>query len=147
MWLQCGIMQLLISLTDFLAVKKCAFLTMHGGSALMFCHEPNFDIYWKSVWQSFVKQMVYGISGFLYAIIISLSRAMRKRVLCHMRTTKPQISLRVHAVWSGLCCSLPRFCSFCNQCFKPHARFCGWAGQFESDLVGNSRRHVLSCRG
>ena len=31
-------------------------------------------------------------------LIENLSRAMRKRVLCHMRTTKPQISLRIRAV-------------------------------------------------
>ena len=30
-----------------------------------------------------------------------MSRAMIKRVLCHMRTTKAQISLRIHAVWSA----------------------------------------------
>ena len=30
----------------------------------------------------------------------SMSRAMRKRVLCHTRTTKAQISLRIRAVWS-----------------------------------------------
>ena len=30
-----------------------------------------------------------------------LSRAMRKCVLCHMRTTKAQISLRIRAVWSA----------------------------------------------
>ena len=29
------------------------------------------------------------------------SRAMRKCVLCHMRTTKAQISLRIRAVWSA----------------------------------------------
>ena len=37
--------------------------------------------------------------------------------------------------------------SFCNQNFNPHASFCSWAGQFASDLVGNSRRHVFSWRG
>ena len=37
--------------------------------------------------------------------------------------------------------------SFCNQNFKPPARFCSWAGQFDSDLVGNFRRHVFSWRG
>ena len=49
-----------------------------------------------------------------------------------------------------LCCSLLRLSfvsSFCNQNFKAHASFCSWAGQFESDLVGNSRRHVFSWRG
>ena len=30
-----------------------------------------------------------------------LSLIMRKPVLCHMRTTKVQISLRIHAVWSA----------------------------------------------
>ena len=30
-----------------------------------------------------------------------LGHIMRKRVLCHMRTTKVQISLRIRAVWSA----------------------------------------------
>ena len=30
---------------------------------------------------------------------------------------------------------------------KTVASFCGCAGRFVSGLVGNSRRHVLSCRG
>ena len=30
-----------------------------------------------------------------------VSRAMRKCVLCHMRTTKAQVSLRISAVWSA----------------------------------------------
>ena len=49
-----------------------------------------------------------------------------------------------------LCCSLPRECnvsSFFNQNFKPHTSCCSWAGQFESDLVGNFRRYVFSWRG
>ena len=33
--------------------------------------------------------------------LINMSRAMRKRVLCHMRTAKVQISLRIRAVWSA----------------------------------------------
>ena len=33
--------------------------------------------------------------------IKQLSRAMRKCVLCHMRTTKAQISVRTHATWSA----------------------------------------------
>ena len=42
-------------------------------------------------------------NGFVHAVfpLIDKSRAMRKRVLCHMRTTKAQISLRIR-------CSLPR---------------------------------------
>ena len=30
--------------------------------------------------------------------------------------------------------------------FKHHASFCSWADSLESDLVGNSRRHVFSWR-
>ena len=33
---------------------------------------------------------------------IHVSRAMRKYVLCHMRTTKAQISLRIRAVWASV---------------------------------------------
>ena len=33
--------------------------------------------------------------------ILKMSWAMRKHILCHMRTTKVQISLRIHAVWSA----------------------------------------------
>ena len=36
----------------------------------------------------------------IFIIIFNMSRAMRKCVLCHMRTTKVQISLRIRAVWS-----------------------------------------------
>ena len=32
---------------------------------------------------------------------LQVSRAMRKCVLCHMRPTKAQISLHIHAVWSA----------------------------------------------
>ena len=31
--------------------------------------------------------------------------------------------------------------------FKTLASFCSWAGQFVPGLVGNSRRHILSCHG
>ena len=30
-----------------------------------------------------------------------MGQVMRKRVLCHIRTTKAQISLHIHAVWSA----------------------------------------------
>ena len=32
---------------------------------------------------------------------LHLGQVMQKRVLCHMRTTKAQISLRIRAVWSA----------------------------------------------
>ena len=50
----------------------------------------------------------------------------------------------------SLCCSLLRqynISRFYSRNFMPLASFCGCAGQFVSGLVGNSRRHVLSCRG
>ena len=36
---------------------------------------------------------------------------------------------------------------FYSRNFKTLASFCGCAGRFVSGLVGNSPRHVLSCRG
>ena len=83
-------------------------------------------------------------------LMIHVSRAMRKYVLCHMQTTKAQISLRIRAVWSAPCCSLLReynISRFYSQNFKTLASFCGCAGRFVSGLVGNSRRHIFSCRG
>ena len=79
-----------------------------------------------------------------------MSRAMRQRVLCHMPTTKgadqpthPHILISAFVV---PCLVIVMF-GFCNQNFKPHASYCSWAGWFESDLVGNSQRHVFSWWG
>ena len=79
-------------------------------------------------------------------------RPWEKCVLCHMRTTKAQISLRGASAQSDLrlCCSLLRkynISRFYSRNFKTLAVFCGCAGRFVSGLVGNSRRHVLSWRG
>ena len=49
-----------------------------------------------------------------------------------------------------LCCSLLRqynISRFYSRNFKTPASFCGCGGRFVSGLVGNSQRHVLSCRG
>ena len=49
-----------------------------------------------------------------------------------------------------LCCSLLRqynISRFYSRNFKTPASFCGCAGRFVFGLVGNSRKHVLSCRG
>ena len=73
-----------------------------------------------------------------------------KTCLCHMRTTKAQISLRIRAVWSAPLFSLPRqynISSFYIRNFKPYASLCSWAGRFESYLVANSRRQVFPWRG
>ena len=48
-----------------------------------------------------------------------------------------------------LCCLLLRkynISRFYSRNFKTLASFCGCASQFVSGLVGNSQRHVLSCR-
>ena len=65
-----------------------------------------------------------------------MSRAMRKCVLCHMRTTKVQISLRIRTV-----------SRFYSRNFKTLASFCGCVGWFVSGLVGTSQRHVFSWQG
>ena len=47
------------------------------------------------------------------------------------------------------CCSLLRYynnSTLYSRKFKTLASFCGCAGRFLSYLVGNSRRHILSCR-
>ena len=48
-----------------------------------------------------------------------------------------------------LCCLLLSIISlrFYSRNFKTLASFCGCAGRFVSGLVGNSRRHILSCHG
>ena len=49
-----------------------------------------------------------------------------------------------------LCCSLLReynISRFYSWNFKSVASFCGCTGWFVSGLVGNSRKHVLSCHG
>ena len=49
-----------------------------------------------------------------------------------------------------LCCSLLRkynISKFYSRNSKTLASFCGCAGRFVSSLVGNSRRHILSCLG
>ena len=62
--------------------------------------------------------------------------------LCHMWTTKMQISLRIRAVWSASCYSLPRWYNTCTSSFyirnfKPLASFLSWVGRFESYLIAN----------
>ena len=90
-----------------------------------------------------------------------LSRAMRKCVLCHMRTTKAQISLRGANNNGADQPAHPRslISAFVVRCLDSIisldsiaeisrlASFCGCAGRFVSGLVENSRRHVLWCRG
>ena len=92
------------------------------------------------------------ISPLQKSTVLYVSQAMKKCVLCHMGTTKAQISLRIRAVWSApllFAAKIVRYniSRFYSQNFKTLASFCGCAGRFLSNLVANSRRHVLSCRG
>ena len=58
----------------------------------------------------------------------------KKTFLCHMRTTKAQVSLRF------ICCSLPRYnyisCFYIGNFMHP-ASLCKLAGGFESYLIEN----------
>ena len=78
-----------------------------------------------------------------------LSQAMRKHVLCHMRTTNRSACASAQSD-QRLCCSLPRQ----NDTFGLHihnfkilAGLYSWAGQFVSCLVGDSWRRIFSWRG
>ena len=73
--------------------------------------------------------------GCLHCLHITYEPCHGKTCLCYMRTTKTQISLRIHAVW--LAFLLFTASSFYTQNFKTLASFCGWAGPFESHLVTN----------
>ena len=59
---------------------------------------------------------------------------MRKPVLCHMWTSKVQISLRILAAWSAPIHCLDRILPYL---LSPKFQDCSWAGLFESYLVGN----------
>ena len=54
-----------------------------------------------------------------------------KTLLCHMRTTKAQVSLHICTVWSA-----PYYTCYIQN-FKTPDIFCSWAVQFESNLVTN----------
>ena len=79
-----------------------------------------------------------------------MSLIMRKPVLCHMWTTKAQISLRIHAVWSA-----PFAVQYLDSIISILAEYIisrlanlwSKAGQFESYLVTNSWRQVFSSYG
>ena len=53
------------------------------------------------VYFSLITQIKYSQSQNNMTKVIKMSQAMRKCVLCHMRTTKVQISLRIRTVWSA----------------------------------------------
>ena len=62
----------------------------------------------------------------------------KKTCLCHMRTAKTQISLRIRAVWLAsllFAARLYNASSFYIWNFKTLTSLCSWAGLFESYLV------------
>ena len=89
-------------------------------------------------WNSIIRK-IYALVFISFTIVIIEPRH-KKTCLCHKRTTKAQISLRIREVWSHLCCSLPRWSnvsSFYTRNFKPLASYCDCAARFESHLVSN----------
>ena len=63
-----------------------------------------------------------------------------KTCFCHMRTTKAQISLRIHPVWSApllFAAQIVWYVYLLIQSFKTLASLCPSAGWFESYLVAN----------
>ena len=71
---------------------------------------------------------------------------MRKSPLCHMRTTKAQIGLRIRAVWSAPLISLPwkYNTSTCySRNFKTLSCLCSWAVRFEPYLIGHPKYSFL----
>ena len=79
-------------------------------------------------------------------ILLQLGQDMRKCVLCDMRTSKVQISLRIRAVWSAPLFSLFRLYDMYTcyiQKFKIPTSFCSLAVWFKSYLVENPWRHVF----
>ena len=66
---------------------------------------------------------------------------MRKCVLCHIRTTSSLISTFVVRCFDSMICILAL------SSFKIPAKFCSWAGWFESYLVGSPWRHIFAWDG
>ena len=50
-------------------------------------------------WMEFKSLIIYKSMDQIF--LNNMSRAMRKCVLCHLGTTKAQISLRIRVVWSA----------------------------------------------
>ena len=69
-----------------------------------------------------------------------------KTCLYHMRTTKMQISLCIHTVWSAPLFSLLKQCNT-YTCYLQNSRtvasLCNWVGWFESYLVANPKTGFL----
>ena len=89
------------------------------------------------LWRVIIRFLWHDVSHWI--TVTSYEPCHEKTCLCHMLTTKVQISLRICAVWSAPLFSLPKYniSSFYILNFKPLASFCGCAGRFESYLVEN----------
>ena len=65
------------------------------------CHFISFAVPWLLVVYHRIDHYEVLETGQAEVLIDKKSQVMRKRVLCHMRTTKAQICLRICAVWSA----------------------------------------------
>ena len=64
--------------------------------------------------------------------------------MCHMQTTKVQISLCIRTDWSApLLFTAYNTYTYYIQSFKTLASFCSWAGLFESYHIANPRGHIF----
>ena len=80
---------------------------------------------------------------------LHMSRAKRKCVMSYANNKaadQPAHPLNLISAFV-VCCLDSISLRLYSRNFKILASFCGCAGRFVSGLVGNSRRHVLSCRG
>ena len=140
--------------------KWCLHASLFLGNKDMFKNYKRFDFWhvqtadlggtkpWKNncslIWKLFKFLMTFlaGLFemkgcwhiGLRWAIVVLWATC------CHMRTTKAQISLRIHAVWSAPLFLLPRQCnisSFYIGNFMTPASFFSRADQFESYLFEN----------
>ena len=79
-----------------------------------------------------------------------MSPIIRKPVLCYMRTTKTQVSQRIHAVWSASLLFAPKivhFLKILQPNFNTLGSFWSQAGWSESYLMAHRRRQVFSWCG
>ena len=84
---------------DFLYDAIFDVVTDNNPFTYMFLQRPSWTQ--QNIAASRAFQLQFVRSSTEVASRMNMSRAMRKCVLCHMRTTKAQISVRIRAVWSA----------------------------------------------
>ena len=101
----------------------------------------------EKIWQVEISHIVLKLisTKTIFCQILFLSQLVRKYVLCHMWTTKTQISLHICAVWLA---PLLLACKFLDSIIsiilhiakvsRVQTGFSSWPGRFESYLVTNT---------